>query len=93
VLPLRGTIPESTAGDSPEGPSPIAAGRPRGPRHTAGHAADQLLELLVRARVAGPKVHDARIAALCLDHGVSELWTVDRDFSRFPLVTRNPLAS
>jgi hypothetical protein len=37
-------------------------------------------------------VHDARIAALCLQHGVSELLTADRDFSRFPaLRTRNPL--
>ena len=40
----------------------------------------------------GPRVHDARIAALCLHHGVSELWTADRDFSAFPqLRTRNPL--
>ena len=37
-------------------------------------------------------VHDARIAALCLSHGVRELWSADRDFSRFPaLRTRNPL--
>ena len=35
---------------------------------------------------------DARIAACCLVNGVSELWTVDRDFSRFPaLRTRNTL--
>lgn len=53
---------------------------------------ESLLDLLVAARVSGPKVHDARIAALCLDHGVKELWTIDRDFSRFGrLVTRNPL--
>jgi uncharacterized protein len=43
-------------------------------------------------RIAGPLVHDARIAALCLAHGVRELWTQDRDFGRFPaLTTRNPL--
>jgi hypothetical protein len=37
-------------------------------------------------------VHDARIAAICLDHGVDELWTCDRDFGRFPdLRIRNPL--
>jgi predicted nucleic acid-binding protein len=37
-------------------------------------------------------VHDARIAALCLSHGVYELWSGDRDFSRFPaLRVRNPL--
>lgn len=42
--------------------------------------------------VTGPRVHDARIAALCRSHGVRELWTADRDFSRFPgLVTVNPL--
>jgi toxin-antitoxin system PIN domain toxin len=48
---------------------------------------------LVRgARVTGPRVHDARIAAICLEHGVRELWSADRDFSRFPqLRTRNPL--
>jgi toxin-antitoxin system PIN domain toxin len=44
------------------------------------------------ARVTGPRVHDARIAALCLHHGVEELWSADRDFSRFPrLAVRNPL--
>jgi hypothetical protein len=43
--------------------------------------------------IAGPRVHDARIAALCLAHGVRELWTADRDFGRFPeLVVTNPLA-
>lgn len=48
--------------------------------------------LLKAARVQGPKVHDARIAAICLQHAVRELWTADRDFSRFPqLATRNPL--
>jgi toxin-antitoxin system PIN domain toxin len=47
---------------------------------------------LLRARVIGPKVHDARIAAICIDHGVVELWTADRDFSRFPVLrTLNPL--
>ena len=51
-----------------------------------------LNSLLRKAKVAGPKVHDARIAALCLHHRVSELWTADRDFRRFPeLTTRDPL--
>ena len=51
-----------------------------------------LVPLLRAARVTGPRIHDARIAALCLQHGVTELWTADRDFSRFPsLITRNPL--
>jgi hypothetical protein len=47
---------------------------------------------LSSGRVTGPKVHDGRVAALCLSHGVSELWSADRDFSRFPdLTVRNPL--
>jgi hypothetical protein len=45
-----------------------------------------------RAGLAGGAVHDARIAAICMAHGVGELWTRDRDFSRFPdLRTRDPL--
>ncbi|MFN8543381.1 MAG: TA system VapC family ribonuclease toxin [Candidatus Binatia bacterium] len=47
----------------------------------------QLRGLLAGARILGPRVHDARIAALCLGHGVRELWTVDRDFGRFPALT------
>ena len=44
------------------------------------------------AKVRGGAIHDARIAAICLSHGVAELWSADRDFSRFPtLKTRNPL--
>jgi toxin-antitoxin system PIN domain toxin len=53
-----------------------------------------LRALLERAQVAGPLVHDARVAALCLRHGVTELWSADRDFGRFaPLKVRNPLVS
>jgi toxin-antitoxin system PIN domain toxin len=53
---------------------------------------EKLRELATAARLKGPRIHDARIAALCLHHGVSELWTADRDFSMFPqLKTRNPL--
>lgn len=51
-----------------------------------------LQSLLTKGQVNGPLVHDARIAALCLTHGVTEFLTADRDFSRFPsLSTRNPL--
>jgi predicted nucleic acid-binding protein len=36
-------------------------------------------------------VHDARIAAVALLHGVRELWSADRDFGRFgELRVRNP---
>ena len=52
----------------------------------------KLASLARRAKLAGPRIHDARIAALCLAHGVDLLYTADRDFSRFPeLKTRNPL--
>jgi hypothetical protein len=52
----------------------------------------ELRSLLEQGRVSGAMVHDARVAAICRDHGVRELWTADRDFSRFPsLTTRNPL--
>jgi hypothetical protein len=51
-----------------------------------------LKPLLVNGRIEGPRVHDARVAALCLHHGVDELWSADRDFGRFPdLKVRNPL--
>ena len=51
-----------------------------------------LAGLLSKGKIAGPAVHDARIAALCLANGVRELWSADRDFSRFPeLRTTNPL--
>ena len=69
-----------------------------------GSARDCLAELSERAPswsipwpclhefLVGPAVHDVRIAALCLANGVSELWTADRDFGRFPaLKVRNPL--
>jgi toxin-antitoxin system PIN domain toxin len=53
---------------------------------------DELRSILQAGRVSGPLVHDARVAALCQQHGISELWTADRDFSRFPgLTARNPL--
>jgi toxin-antitoxin system PIN domain toxin len=52
---------------------------------------EKLRELALAAKLSGPRIHDARIAALCLHHGVRELWTADY-FSMFPkLKTRNPL--
>lgn len=51
-----------------------------------------LQTLLIACDVKGPMVQDARIAAICLEHGVREFWTADRDFSRFPaLKCINPL--
>jgi hypothetical protein len=53
---------------------------------------DVLHRALEQSKVTGPRVHDARIAALCIHHGVRELWSADRDFNRFTnLRTRNPL--
>jgi toxin-antitoxin system PIN domain toxin len=53
---------------------------------------EKLKGVLDAGRVSGPMVHDARVAALALLHGVEELWTADRDFGRFRgLKTRNPL--
>lgn len=51
-----------------------------------------LRAVLEQSQVTGPRIHDAHIAALCLQHGVSELWTADRDFRRFKeLKVVNPL--
>ena len=53
---------------------------------------DRLEALAISGRVEGAMIHDARIAALCHHHGVQELWSADRDFTRFPgLKVRNPL--
>jgi len=54
---------------------------------------ETLRDLVLASRVSGARVHDARVAALCLSHGVGELWTADRDFSLFQRIkSRNPLA-
>lgn len=53
---------------------------------------EYLQRVLRTSRAGGPQVHDARVAALCVQNGITELWTADRDFSRFPVLkTRNPL--
>jgi len=54
----------------------------------------RLRTIVLAGRITGPQIHDARIAALCLTHQVKELWSADRDFSRFPeLTVRNPLVA
>lgn len=62
--------------------------------HMIGETDDfiEILERIVsRPNVVGGVVHDARIAAVCIAHGVDALLTRDRDFSLFPeLVTRDP---
>lgn len=48
--------------------------------------------ILTASKAVGPLVHDGRVAAICRASGVQEIWTADRDYSRFPgIVTRNPL--
>lgn len=53
-----------------------------------------LKPLISAGRITGGRMHDARIAAICLEHNVREFWSADRDFSRFPALTVvNPLMS
>ncbi|MCW5632965.1 MAG: PIN domain-containing protein [Rubrivivax sp.] len=55
---------------------------------------ERLEPLALTAKAQGSAIHDARIAAICLSHGVAELWSADRDFARFPaLAVRNPLVA
>lgn len=50
-------------------------------------------QTLRQAGAAGNLVHDAHIVVLCLEHGISELLTGDRDFSRFSgIQVSNPFA-
>lgn len=51
-----------------------------------------LTRLIDAGKIRGPMIHDARIAAICLDNGATQLLSADRDFSRFTgLAVRNPL--
>lgn len=60
-----------------------------GPDH-----ARQMIEQAGRGAAAGNLAHDAHIAALIVEHGVTEFLTADRDFARFPGVrARNPFVS
>jgi len=54
---------------------------------------DLLKSTLHTNHILGAKIHDARIAAICLGNGVRVLWSADRDFSRIPgLRVVNPVA-
>lgn len=58
------------------------------------HTLPVLEDLTQKGAITAAMIHDARIAACCLDNGVHQLWSCDRDFSRFPgLKTFNPLLS
>ncbi len=67
-----------------ESPSLVLLGE--GPAHPTHFA-----QSIRASHSSGNLVHDAHIAALAVEHGVRELWTTDRDFTRFPgLRIRNP---
>lgn len=52
----------------------------------------ELREQVTNGHVSGARIHDARVAALCRQHGIRELWSADRDFNRFVgLTVVNPL--
>jgi len=54
------------------------------------HAA-HLERQVLAGEATGNLACDAHIAALCIEHGVTELWTLDRGFARFPgLKIANP---
>lgn len=66
--------------------SPTLALLSEGRRHPA-----HLARMTRDGAATGNLAHDAHIAALAMEHGVKELWTLDRDLSRFPgLSVRNP---
>jgi toxin-antitoxin system PIN domain toxin len=46
-----------------------------------------LLQLVREQQITGNLVFDAQIVALCLEHGVGEILTEDRDFGRFPRIS------
>jgi len=51
-----------------------------------------LRSLLTAGGIFGAQIHDGRIVALCRLHGVRELWSADRDFTRFArFAVVNPL--
>ena len=67
-----------------DSPSLVMLGE--GPSHPA-----HMRRVVSGGHASGNLAHDAHIAALAIEHGVSELLTTDRDFSRFTaLHTRNP---
>lgn len=50
-----------------------------------------LRQLAESAQTVGAQFHDARIAAICLEHGITTLWTADRDFFAYPqLLCQSP---
>lgn len=62
--------------------------------HETDRHAAVMRRVLDRSGVTGNLVHDAHIATLCLEHGVSELLSGDGDFARFAgLKVTNPFTA
>lgn len=69
-----------------EAPSIVLLGE--GPGHL-----EHLRRSILGGQATGNLVYDAHIAALCLEHGVRELLTADRDMARFTgLQIKNPFS-
>lgn len=53
---------------------------------------EHLKASLMSGKAIGPLIHDGRVAAICRVHGITEIWSADRDYSRFEgICVRNPL--
>jgi uncharacterized protein len=53
---------------------------------------ETLTNQAITGKIRGAKIQDARIASICLHHGVKKLWSADRDFTAFSdLNCENPL--
>ena len=60
--------------------------------HSGSQHWRDLSDLARKAKRRGGQFHEARITAICIENGVSVLWSADRDFGRFKaLKTINPL--
>jgi uncharacterized protein len=60
--------------------------------HSGSHHWKTLSEIARKGKLAGGIFHDARIAAICIENGVQEFWTTDRDFAKFKTLNcSNPL--
>jgi toxin-antitoxin system PIN domain toxin len=73
------TLPEVSAWLTTLCASPTLRILNPGPRFPA-----MFVELLKEGDARGNLAFDAQIAALCQEHGISRLLTLDRDFARFP---------
>jgi len=60
--------------------------------YDSAEVATETRRLIVLHKVIGKKVHDARLAAIMIAHGIKEILTFnDKDFARYPeIVALNP---